>query len=402
METIQKLPYSTEAEQAVIGAILVGGSFQDVAYLRSNDFCVNEHKSIWEAIRAVIEKGEKPDIITVGNCMKEVETLEKAGGYIYLARLAGSVPNTANATYYAKIVKKNAIARKVWSILNSIADATNHVDIDAARERALEILELSMPSEVKPIYSRWDDIMQKIDRAPDGVKTGYSTLDKVVNMYPSDVVLIKGKRKNGKTTFALNLLVNLLKQKKKCLYWTLEMPAETVLAPMIASIALEKPAMWKEEKKTRVSEFIAEYGDQLYLLPEAGKPVPVFESMVSTIRDIAKEQGLDFVFVDYDQLIPVKKEFQTEERRLSYIIHNLKILADELGIIVVVLSQVNKEGDARWSVEKENYASLSFMVEKETDNDIRVWVEFNRFGKSQDEDNGAVLKVDWDTRRMKE
>jgi replicative DNA helicase len=402
MEELKVLPHDLKAEQAVIGAVLVGGNFQDVAFLHPEDFYIDAHKEIWRAIQKVIEKQEKADMIIVGNYLKEHGKLEEIGGYTYLAELESGVPNTANAPYYGKIVKKDALARKGFEISNRIIDATANADIEKAKELALNLLDLDLPTDVLPIYSKMDDIMQKIDKAPEGVQTGYEILDKVVNMYPSDVVLIKGMRKNGKTTFALNLLANLLKQDKQCMYLTLEMPAETVLAPMIASIALEKPALWKEDKKQRVAEFIAEYGDRLYLLPESDKPIPTFKNILNIIREIKKSQGLDFVFIDYDQLIPVKKEFQSEERRLSYIVSNFKLLADELGIIVVLLSQINKEGSARWSVEKENYASLSFMVEKETSDSIRVWVEFNRFGKSQDRDSGDILTVNWSTRRLRE
>ena len=150
-------------------------------------------------------------------------------------------------------------------------------------------------------------------------------------------------------------------------------------------------------------EYLSEVGDRLYLLPEPDKNMPTLEEIMRKVRKIKVNSALDFLFFDYDQLITTEKWFESEERRVSYIAGQLKLLADELKIVVILLSQVNKEGRARWSAEKENSASAVLSIEKEpASNLVYVWIPLNRYGPGLIKDNAIQLRIDWGTRRIQE
>ncbi len=217
-----------------------------------------------------------------------------------------------------------------------------------------------------------------------------------VKSYPSDLILITAQTKSGKTTLAMNMLLSLMKNEeifdpekasfspKKALYVTYEVPKKKLFRMLVG---MEKEKNWEDVNQEDKESFLDRYGNSL-----------------SIKESVNLEDLLDFLWlfhpdvfvVDYDQLVPTKGRFESEERRLAYIIRSLKDVATQIGSIGIILSQVNEDGKARYSREKEHAASIHIHLEKrENAGVIEYEVKLNRWGISGKK---GILTVNWKTR----
>ena len=221
-----------------------------------------------------------------------------------------------------------------------------------------------------------------------------------VEVYPSDLILITAQTKSGKTTLAMNMVLSIVKSEedielaesmsssfpRKVLYVTYEVPRKKLFKMLVG---IESGKRWKEVTQEDKESFLDKYGDNLSI-----KEGITLENLIDALWLFHP----DVFVVDYDQLIPTKGRFESEERRLAHIIRSLKEAATQTGSIGIILSQVNEEGKARYSREKEHAASIHIHLEKRENADaIEYEVKLNRWGAS-----GAkgTLQVDWDTRRI--
>jgi len=220
-----------------------------------------------------------------------------------------------------------------------------------------------------------------------------------VKSYPSDLILITAQTKSGKTTLAMNMLLSLMKTEetfdpeeakfspKKALYVTYEVPKKKLFRMLVG---MEKGKNWEDVDQEDKESFLDRYGNSL----------SIKESM--SLEDLLDFLWLfhpDVFVVDYDQLVPTKGRFESEERRLAYIIRSLKDVATQIGSIGIILSQVNEDGKARYSREKEHAASIHIHLEKQENSDeITYEIKLNRWGVSGTE---GILKVDWSTRKVR-
>ena len=221
-----------------------------------------------------------------------------------------------------------------------------------------------------------------------------------VEVYPSDLILITAQTKSGKTTLAMNVILSIIASEeeieidestrnsfsKKALYVTYEVPKRK-LFKMLVGIESEKN--WKEIDNEDMEAFLRKYGDNLSIKEGLN---------LDDLLDFLILFHPDVFVIDYDQLIPTKGRFESEERRVASIVRSLKNVATQIGSVGIILSQVNEEGKARYSREKEHAASVHIHLEKpENSDDIEFEVKLNRWGKT-----GAKgrLKVNWDTRKI--
>ena len=389
------LETDTMVEQAILCEAIYQPVWARNSVLPPEAFEYPVHKKLWHILQTNEDIGQL-DYIKINEIL-EKENWSKSDRMYALSLWKEGTDLYSEFHEYEKKLFARYKAKKISEIADLMKQGK------AEKEDLMKVVNMELPSGTKPVGYRIYEVIDKIKNRPNGVKTGWKKIDQYLTMFPSDILLIKGKRKNGKTTFALNLLGSLLQKRKKCVYLTYEIPADTFLIPTLSSIVMDTPIN-KANVEDVVSKFIADFGDDFYALPETGKRIPTFEETMSILRDISSTDGLDFVFVDYDQLLTSTKQFDSEERRLSYYVRELKLLADEQNLIVVLLSQINKEGVSRWSTEKENYASASIMVEKDETmlDTFKVWVELNRYGPTMSESNAAYFKIDWTTRRLME
>ena len=402
MDKLKIPPYNIETEQSIIGGCLIDivAAKEAVALLKPECFYREEHSIIFKAISKLINENKPVDIVSVRDVIGKNE-LKDIGGVTYLSRLADSVPNSANVPYYCKIVQDAFVKRNLIKVGGEITEL-GFQDDDSSKlvhSAKTKLDSLDVSPKIKSVGERMPDILNAIKNRPDDIESPYQSLrSKKIKLHKGDLVLIEAQKKNGKTTFAMNLLYKYIERGYKCLLVTYEIPTDTRYIPMLAKIYKQKVPMDRGEELAQVAEFIAEYGDKLYTLPENA----TLEEFETSVLLFCKENKIDFFFVDYDQLVIVESYYKTEERRVSAISRTLKKVAMQANCIVILLSQMNDAGEARWSREKENDASVVFRLEKDVLGDIKLWIAYNRYGKVIYKENAIQLNVNWEKRTIRE
>jgi DNA primase len=233
--------------------------------------------------------------------------------------------------------------------------------------------------QVRSIKDKADEILN--DDLTNSIK---SIFFQSINFYPADILLLTAKTKNGKTTLALNMVKDFLKQEKTILYVTYELPVKQLFRLFSCIVTGKTFETITEEDKKRALD---EYGQNLYM--EEGLTLNEITAYVRTLKP-------DVFIVDGDNLVRTSGFFETEERRLSYIVSTLKETAIENQNLCILLSQVNEEDKARYSREKEFYASVHLHLEKK-DNSLEYTVKLNRFGPSGIK---GSFGMNWETRSI--
>lgn len=391
-------PFDREAEQSVLGGCLLStdAARRSASLVSSEDFYFDSHRIIFKAIESLLIENKPTDIVSVKGKLEEKRQLIEVGGISYLAKLANSVPNWANAPYYAKVVKDKSLRRQIIEAGNKISELGFQLDdVNSLIHQARNFLNISDQNSIQSVAERMYNILDKINKEPPDIPLGIKELDKLVRLYNGDLVLIEGQRKNGKTTFSMNLLLRWLKKGYKCMLATYEVPADVRYIPMLSMMYAKKYPYNKDEELQQVATFISDLGEQFYTLPEN----TYLEDFETAVLDFVKENNIDFIVVDYDQLVKTKEKYRTEERRVSAISRAFKHIAMEGDCVVIMLSQVNKEGEGRWSAEKENDASVVLRLEKDPVlNELKIWIAYNRYGKALSKENAISLIIDWDRR----
>ncbi|WDE04646.1 replicative DNA helicase [Thalassomonas viridans] len=365
-------PHSLEAEQSVIGGLLLDNDTWDRVSERvvAPDFYSRAHRVIFESIGALIELGEPVDLITLSESLENDQKLEDAGGFVYLAEMMKNTPSAANITAYAEIVRERAVTREMISVANEIAEAgydtqgrTSADLLDFAETKVFKIAEQRAnksegPENISSVLEKTVDRIEKLYQQPHdgvtGVSTGFADLDKMTaGMQPSDLIIVAARPSMGKTTFAMNLAENAaMMQDKPALIFSLEMPSEQLMMRMLASLGRIdqtkiRTGQLDDEDWARLSStmgLLMEKG-QMYIDDAAGlTPTDVR----SRARRIARDHGgLSLIMIDYLQLMRVPALADNRTLEISEISRSLKALAKELEVPVIALSQLNRSLEQR-------------------------------------------------------
>ncbi len=372
VEALKVPPHSLEAEQSVIGGLLLDNERWDTVAERvvSSDFYSRPHRLIFEGVKTILEDGKPLDLITLSEHLERHEQLEDVGGFAYLADLAKNTPSAANINAYADIVAERAIVRGLIGVANEIADAgydpqgrSSEDLIDMAESKVFAIAE-SRTSENEGAQNV-DNILEKtlerieiLYKTPQdgvtGVTTGFNDLNKkTAGLQGSDLVIVAARPSMGKTTFAMNLCENAaMSQDKPVLIFSLEMPAEQLMMRMLASLSRVdqtkiRTGQLDDEDWARISSTMGILMDKknMYIDDSSGlTPTEVR----SRARRIAREHGgLSMIMVDYLQLMRVPALSDNRTLEIAEISRSLKALAKELNVPVVALSQLNRSLEQR-------------------------------------------------------
>lgn len=366
-ESILKVPpHSLEAEQSVIGSVLIDKNalIKVIEEVRPEDFYEDEHKTIMEAVFKLAMEDKPVDIVTVAEFLKEVGKLESIGGVTYLARLAGSVPNAANSVYYAKIVRSKSILRELIKAGSEISEVAFNeaLEVDEVLNIAEQkIFEISQ-KKIKSYFVRLKDFLEDSFKAIEkryaqklgfaGLPSGFPSLDRITGGFQdSDLIIIAARPSLGKTSMAVNIAESVaVNQKKAVALFSLEMSKEQIVERMLCSQAKVdmqrlKTGYLRDEDWLRITEA---YG----LLFDA--PIYIDDSPELSLVDIRTkarrlkiEANINLVIVDYLQLIRSEQRVENRVIEISQITRGLKALARELNIPVVVLSQLSRASEKR-------------------------------------------------------
>ena len=372
VDAIKVPPHSLEAEQSVIGGLLLDNERWDTVAERvvSSDFYSRPHRLIFEGVKTILEQGKPLDLITLSEHLERHEQLEDVGGFAYLADLAKNTPSAANINAYADIVAERAIVRGLIGVANEIADAgydpqgrSSEDLIDMAESKVFAIAESRTsenegPQNVDNILEKTLERIELLYKTPQdgvtGVNTGFNDLNKkTAGLQGSDLVIVAARPSMGKTTFAMNLCENAaMDQDKPVLIFSLEMPAEQLMMRMLASLSRVdqtkiRTGQLDDEDWARISSTmgILMQKKNMYIDDSSGlTPTEVR----SRARRVAREHGgLSMIMVDYLQLMRVPALSDNRTLEIAEISRSLKALAKELNVPVVALSQLNRSLEQR-------------------------------------------------------
>lgn len=372
MDAIKMPPHSLEAEQSVLGGLLLDNERWDSVAEKvvSRDFYSRPHRMIFDAAAGLLESGQPLDLITLSERLEQLDQLDDVGGFAYLAELAKNTPSAANIAAYTDIVRERALIRDMIGVANEIADAgydpqgrTSEDLLDMAESKVFAIAEQRTnenegPQNVDTILEKTLERIELLYQSPQdgvtGVSTGFTDLNKkTAGLQGSDLIIVAARPSMGKTTFAMNLCENAaMEQEKPVLIFSLEMPSEQIMMRMLASLSRVdqtkiRTGQLDDEDWARISSTMGILMEKknMYIDDSSGlTPTDVR----SRARRIAREHGgLSMIMVDYLQLMRVPGLQDNRTLEIAEISRSLKALAKELNVPVVALSQLNRSLEQR-------------------------------------------------------
>ena len=360
------IPHSREAEEAVVGAVLINPeAYYDVAqFLQADDFYIHRHRWIWEAFTRLHEQRIPVDMLTLSEELDRVGQLGELGGPAYLTSLINQVPSSLNAESYGHIVEGHSIRRKMINAANEIASMAYNEEslvdmvMDEAEKAVFNVSERRLKHDLVPISSVLSDYYDRIDdlakRDEDifGVPTGFIDLDKLLSgLQPSDLLIIAGRPGQGKSGFLLSIAKNAgLTHKKHVAVFSLEMSNEQVVQRLMAQetgIDSQRLRTGKlaEEEWPLFTHAIEVFSDTKIFLDDTPAITPL--QLRTKCRRLHMEYGLDLVIIDYLQLMGGDTRNDNRVQEVSYISRNLKILARELNVPVLAAAQLSRAVEQR-------------------------------------------------------
>ncbi|ACD52005.1 replicative DNA helicase [Clostridium botulinum] len=366
-QVMRTLPQSIEAEQSVIGSMIIDKSAiaKVLESLEEEDFYRDGHKVIFRAILDMFRKDMAVDLVTLLESLKSTEMLERAGGVTYITEISASVPTTANLSSYIKIVEEKSVLRKLikasTSIIESSYNNQGEVEnvLDGAEKRIFDIAEKKTSKDFEPLSDVLERGFLEIERLFNnrgeitGVGSGFSDLDsKTSGFQKGDMILIAARPSMGKTTFALNIAEHAaLREGKSVVIFSLEMSKEQLAYKLLCSEAnVDMLRLRTGELDDKDWENIAKATGPLakakvYIDDTAG--VSVME-MRSKCRRLKMEYGIDLIVIDYLQLMSGSTgSSDNRQQEVSEISRSIKALAKEMECPVIALSQLSRAPEQR-------------------------------------------------------
>lgn len=373
LEYLRVPPHSVEAEQSVLGGLLLdNAAWERVSdTLREEDFYRHDHRLIWHHIARLIELSRPADVITVHESLASAGKAEEIGGLAYINALAHNTPSAANIRRYAEIVHERATLRRLVSIADEIsANALNPQGKEAKQlldEAEAKVLQISQEGQrglagfqqIQPLLSQ---VVERIDelyhREGDsdvtGVPTGFSDLDKMTSgLQPGDLVIVAGRPSMGKTSFSMNIGEHVaIEQGLPVAVFSMEMGAVQLAMRMLGSVGMLDQHRMRTGKLTnedwpRVTHAVSRMQDALVFIDET--PALTAMDVRSRARRLHRECGqLGLIIIDYIQLMSGSSgSSENRATEISEISRSLKGLAKELNCPLIALSQLNRSLEQR-------------------------------------------------------
>jgi replicative DNA helicase len=366
-------PHSLEAEQAVLGGLLLeNGAWDRIAdQAGESDFYRQDHRQILKAITRLIAENKPADVVTVAELLQSLGQLESIGGLPYLVSLASNTPSAANIRRYAEIVRERAVLRKLVETATNIADSAYAPAgrsagqlLDEAEAKIFEIAESGHRGnqgfqEIQPLLrtavERIDELYHRDNPSEvTGIPTGYVDIDRMTSgLQPGDLVIVAGRPSMGKTAFSLNIAENVaLESGLPVAVFSMEMGAQQLVMRMIGSVGrLDQHKLrigqLKDDDWQRLTYALGKLNDAPFYIDET--PALNALELRARARRLMRQCGgkLGLVVVDYLQLMSSSSQGENRATEISEISRSLKALAKELNCPVIALSQLNRSLEQR-------------------------------------------------------
>lgn len=367
--TKEMTPYNIEAESSVLGSILISSlevMDEITSVISSDDFYRTAHKDIYNSMIELYKKNINIDSVTLIEQLQKNNKLEKVGGIAYITNLCNYVPSAKNCINYAKIVKEKSIQRKLFNAGNMITSlATESKDINQTLAEAEKImLDISKSSSnddtIQEPMARMMETFKSLEERSNnheegkclGVDTGYKDLNKILGGFQkSDLVILGARPAMGKTAFALNIATKCaVKFNKPVSIFSLEMSKQQLDERLLGALGCTDLQKIREgnlnnkdwERLTKAFDMLSKsplyVNDEPYLTPQILK---------RRARRLKREKDIQLIIIDYLQLMAGDRRTENKQQEVSEISRQLKLLARELDIPIIALSQLSRGLEAR-------------------------------------------------------
>jgi len=411
MDKIKVPPHDLTAEKSVLGAILIDSSAINLVaeFLKPDHFYLPEHQTIFSSMLTLFEKQQPIDLVTLQDQLKKEGNLKRIGGVSYLSELIDTVPSSAYVEHYGRIVKSYYLKRKIIELSSRMVEKAFSEEIDAERlleETEGKIFNLSsehLRQEFIPLkdvlaesFERLEEFMKRGAKYR-GIPTGFIDLDnKLAGMNNTNLLILAARPGIGKTTFALNLALNVaLKEKITVGFFSLEMSKEELVDRLLVAQAdidawRLKTGRLSDEDFRRLTEAMGELSEAPIFIDDT--PGASIIEMRTKARKLKIEKGLRLLIVDYLQLASGGRFFESRVQEVSFVSQGLKNLARELKIPVLAISQLSRAVEQRGS-KKPQLSDLRESGSIEQDSDVVMFLYQEEESEDLLDQNKRLVKL---------
>ncbi len=353
------------AEEALLGGLLLNANrYWDIANgLTGSDFHLLRHQVIWNALVSLIEKGQEVDFVTITEELERRGKLEEVGGPAFLSGLLTATVSSLHVLDYAQIIKKHSLQRQLLDAASKVATLAHKDDLDpedmlAQAEQALTRVSNNLVSEnmqsFKEVLSRVYDQMYTAanQKTPPGVPTGFLDLDKLLGgLQPGDVVIVAARPGMGKTSLLCGISEHIARlERKRVVFFSLEMSSDHVVQRILAmhtgiSAQVLRTGHLTDDQWKHVHGVMELLEDAPIILNDTPTLTPA--QLRIHLRRLASRQKIDLVIVDYLQLMSGGSKFYNRQEEVTAISRQIKVIAKELGVPVIVAAQLSRAVEAR-------------------------------------------------------
>lgn len=400
-------PHNLEAEESLLGAMLLSRDAIAVALERcsATDFYKPSHAHVFQAITALYSSGDPADAVTVADELRRAGTLEEVGGPASLVALQANTPAISSAGRYAEIVEEHALLRRLIGVAGEIADLGYSLpeDVIGAVDRAeAMVFEVAQRRTADSIASLEELLSKSLDRLEElydrgeaitGVPTGYTDLDELMSgLQPSNLIVVGARPSMGKTAFALGMAANAAAAGTPVLFFSLEMSHLEIAQRVLCAEARVDASRMRngrlhEDDWGKISHAIGRLGSAPLHIDD--NPNVTVMDIRAKARRMKSREGLGLVVVDYLQLMTGRGSAENRQVEISEISRGLKLLARELEIPVIALSQLSRTLESR-ADKRPMLADLRESGAIEQDSDVVMFVYRDEVYNAESSDRGTA------------
>jgi replicative DNA helicase len=370
VEGLKVPPHSIEAEQSVLGGLLLDNQAWDqiADILGPEDFYRQDHRLLFHAIGELIESLQPCDVVTLSERLKSKALLEEGGGLAYLINLAHNTPTAANIKAYAEVVRERSVLRQLIRVGTDIANNAYQPEgrssaelLDDAEKRVFEIAEhgargqrsfVNIKELLGKVVDRIDHLFEQ-DSPITGLPSGFADFDDLTSgLQPADLIIAAGRPSMGKTSFAMNIAEHVaIKRRIPVVVFSMEMPGEQLAMRMMSSLGhidqhRVRTGRLEDDDWPRLTSAVSLLTEAPIFIDDTPALSP--SELRARARRLMREQnGLGLILVDYLQLMQVPGHRENRATEISEISRSLKAVAKELNVPVLALSQLNRSLEQR-------------------------------------------------------
>ena len=368
-ENLRTPPYSLEAEQAVLGGLILDNSAWDKVAdkINENDFHLFDHRLIFRAIDELVQKRQPFDVLTLSDMLRQKDEISDSNVLAYLGTLAHDTPSAANIQAYAEIVREKSVLRQLVQVGTDIATSgisTEGKDInqllDEAEQKIFQISDRSaqagqgftnIKSLLKTTVEQIDELFERGDHIT-GIPSGFDEYDeKTAGLQDGELIIVAGRPSMGKTSFAMNIVEYAALRTNACVaIFSMEMPGRSLTMRMLSSMGRIdqqriRTGKLNDDDWPRLTSAVSMLSEAKLFIDDSAALSPT--ELRARARRLKREYDLSLIVVDYLQLMKISGTSENRATEISEISRSLKALAKELNVPVIALSQLNRSLEQR-------------------------------------------------------